>query len=71
MKNLSRDSDGFTFFINVEWDTMVSGKYMYISMWVSLVPEQLSRFYSCSIFKSLAIIGLCPVNLNILAPKIW
>lgn len=36
----------------------------------SLVPEWLDRFYSYSELKSLFIIGQCPMNMNIPAPKI-
>lgn len=32
--------------------------------------EQLDRFYSCSVFKSLSIIGLCLVSMNIPAIKL-
>lgn len=35
-----------------------------------LVPEQIDKFYSYSVFKSLSFIGQCPVNMNILAPGI-
>jgi hypothetical protein len=38
-------------------------------MCASLAPELLDGFYSCSVFKSLSILGRCPVNLNIPYPK--
>jgi hypothetical protein len=34
------------------------------------MPERLDRFYSCSVFNSLCVIGQCPVNMYITAPKI-
>jgi hypothetical protein len=35
------------------------------------MPEELDGFYSYSLFKNSCIVGQCPVNMNILAPKIW
>jgi hypothetical protein len=35
-----------------------------------LAPEWLDEFYSYLVFKSLSIIDHCPVNVDILAPKI-
>jgi hypothetical protein len=35
-----------------------------------LVPKQFDRFYLYFVFKSLSIVGQCPLNKNILAPKI-
>jgi hypothetical protein len=52
--------------------SMYSYVCTYAWMCASLTPERLGGFYSYSIFKSLAIIGLCPgcpVNMNILALK--
>jgi hypothetical protein len=37
---------------------------------VLLVPELLNEFYSHLAHKNLCIIGRCPVNTNILVPKI-
>jgi hypothetical protein len=34
-----------------------------------LAPEQLDKLYSYLLFKTLSIIGQCPVNMDILAPK--
>jgi hypothetical protein len=46
---------------------------MYVCMQVrisaSLAAEKFHGFHSYSIFESLTIIGRCPVNINILAPK--
>jgi hypothetical protein len=42
---------------------------MYICMCASLAPGRLDGFYSYSVFKSLFIIGQCPVNMNNPAPK--
>jgi hypothetical protein len=42
---------------------------MYGWMWASLPPEWLDEFYSYSVFMRLSIMGRCPVNTNILAPK--
>jgi hypothetical protein len=44
--------------------------YTHIWICVLLVPEQIYKFYSYSVFKSLSFIGQCPVNVNILAPEI-
>jgi hypothetical protein len=41
----------------------------YICMCVLLAPGRLDGFYSYSAFKSLSIIGRCPVNMNILPKK--
>jgi hypothetical protein len=38
-------------------------------MCCTLMPDGLDRFYSYLLFKSSPIIGQCPVNMNILAPK--
>jgi hypothetical protein len=38
-------------------------------MCASLVLEPLVRFNSCLVLKNLSIIGQCPVNLKIAAPK--
>jgi hypothetical protein len=35
-----------------------------------LVPELLDRFFHVWYLKSLSIIGECPLNVNILAPKV-
>jgi hypothetical protein len=40
-----------------------------VCMYISLAPEQLDPFYLCSVFKSLSIIGLFSMNMNILAQK--
>jgi hypothetical protein len=43
--------------------------FMYVCircMCPSLAPERLERFYSCSAFKSLSVVGRDPVNMNIL-----
>jgi hypothetical protein len=39
-------------------------------MYASLGPEGLDGFCSYSVFKSLSVLGWCPVNKKILAPKI-
>jgi hypothetical protein len=41
-----------------------------VYIYTLLTPEQLNGFYLYSVFKILSIIDPCPVNLNILAPKI-
>jgi hypothetical protein len=45
---------------------------VYTHIWICalLMPEQIDKFYSYSIFKSLSFIGQCPVNMSILAPEI-
>jgi hypothetical protein len=43
---------------------------LYLRKGASLVPERLDGFCSDFIFKSSSIIGRCPMNLNIPAPKI-
>jgi hypothetical protein len=35
-----------------------------------LMPQWLNRFYSCSVFESLSIIGQCLVNMSILSLRI-
>lgn len=35
-----------------------------------VAPERLGGFYSCSVFKSLSVIGLCQANTNVPASKI-
>lgn len=44
--------------------------FMYVCMCALLAPEWLDEFYSYSVFKSLSIIDQCPVNMDILTPKI-
>jgi hypothetical protein len=41
---------------------------MYVCLW--LAPERLDKSYLYSVFKSFSVIGQCPVNMNILVPKI-
>jgi hypothetical protein len=38
---------------------------------VGWAPEPYDGFYSFSVFKSLLIIGECPLNMNILDANIW
>jgi hypothetical protein len=40
-------------------------------MCASLAPERLDGVCSCSVFKSLSVTGWLPVNMKILAQKIW
>jgi hypothetical protein len=52
---------------------------MYVCMYVcvdermctSLAPKRLDGFHSDSALKNASIVGECPVNTYILAPKIW
>jgi hypothetical protein len=39
-------------------------------MYSFLAPERLDKFYSYSVFKNVSIMGWCPENMNISAPKI-
>jgi hypothetical protein len=39
-------------------------------MCASLVPERLDGFYSYFVFQNLSVIGRCPMDTKILAPKI-
>jgi hypothetical protein len=41
---------------------------MYVYTYIP--PEELDGFYSYSVFKIVFVIGLCPVNMNILVPKL-
>jgi hypothetical protein len=43
----------------------------YASLRISLAPERLHGLYSRSAFNNSSLLGRCPVNLNIPAPKIW
>jgi hypothetical protein len=55
----------------IGYENVVLACHLYVCMDVCpLVPEQLDGFYSYSVVKSLSIIGQCPVNMNIPAPKI-
>lgn len=42
----------------------------YVCMCIFLTPEQFNRFYLYLVFKSLFVINQCPVNMNILVPKV-
>jgi hypothetical protein len=42
---------------------------LYVWLWTSLDPERFDGFYSYAAFKSLIILGHCPLILNIIASK--
>jgi hypothetical protein len=42
---------------------------LYIYMYALLAPKRLDRFDSNSVFKSVFVMGLCPISINISAPK--
>jgi hypothetical protein len=58
--NPSEDENGFD----------VPAVFMYLKMRGPLAFKWFDGFFSYSVFKSAFVLGLCPLNMNILVPKI-
>jgi hypothetical protein len=68
-KNKFQGSGGFTPCDPPEYNKVVSGM-PYVSVCYSLASEQFDTFYSYSVFMNLSVLDLCPVNMNIITPKV-